>query len=202
MRHLVDGRKFGTNTSHRKAIFQVLANHLIKKEQITTTIPKAKELRRVVDRLVTLGKRGTLHAKRLVFDRTRNRETVQKLFSTLAERYAKRPGGYTRVLRLDGVRWGDAAELAVIELVDRPVLEKKKKAKKSKQQVEAHDHDHEHDHDHATEHAHDKKHSHHAPGADQGKVSGKGILNKSKGLFFRKTSTQSSGGGGKSGGSS
>lgn len=148
MRHMVDGRKFGRNTSHRVAMFKVMASQLILNEQMTTTVQKAKELRRVVDRLITLGKSGTLASKRLAFDRTRDRDVVVKLFSTLAERYSKREGGYTRVLRVDGTRWGDGAEMAVIELVDRPIVERKKKLKKESKKVE-HDHDHDHDHDHA-----------------------------------------------------
>jgi large subunit ribosomal protein L17 len=144
MRHLVDGRKFGINTSHRKAMFKAMANNLIRHEQITTTVQKAKELRRVVDRLITLGKNGSLASKRLAFGRTRDRETVTKLFGVLAERYVKRTGGYTRVLRMDGTRWGDGAEMAVIELVDRPVVEKKRKTKKTSMQATDHGHDHDH----------------------------------------------------------
>lgn len=147
MRHLVDGRKFGINTSHRKAMFQALANSLIRHEQIQTTVAKAKELRRVVDRLVTLGKSGSLHSKRLAFARTRDAESVSKLFDELAKRYANRSGGYTRVLRLDGTRWGDAAEVAIVEMVDRPVVEKKAKKAKSTKSHAHHDHDgHEHHH--------------------------------------------------------
>ncbi len=129
MHHNVDGRKFGMNTSQRTAMFKVMANNLIQNEQMITTVAKAKEVRRVVDRLITLGKKGSLNAKRLVFARTRDRDTVVKVFSTLAERYAKRNGGYTRVLKVDGSRWGDGTEMAVIELVDRPMIEKKKKTK-------------------------------------------------------------------------
>jgi large subunit ribosomal protein L17 len=129
MRHNVDGRKFGRNTSHRKAMFQNLANSVIEKEQIVTTVQKAKEARRVVDRLITLGKSGTPHARRLAFDRTRNLLVVNKLFSMLAERYKTRAGGYTRVLKLSDRRWGDAAEMAVLELVDHPVLDRKRKPK-------------------------------------------------------------------------
>lgn len=163
MRHMVDGRKFGRNTSHRKAMFKVMANQLIQQEQITTTVQKAKELRRVVDRLITLGKDGSLSSKRLAFGRTRDRGSVVKLFSTLAERYAKRAGGYTRVLRADATRWGDGAEMAIIELVDRPLVERKKKTKKaSTKAAKAHDHDHDHDHAH---HSHDH-------GGGKGKVAG------------------------------
>lgn len=129
MRHAVDGRKFGRNTSHRLAMFRNMANAVIEKEQIVTTVQKAKEVRRVVDRLITLGKSGSPSARRLAFDRTRNAMVVTKLFSTLAERYSSRPGGYTRVLKLAERRWGDAAEMAVLELVDHPVLDRKRKAR-------------------------------------------------------------------------
>src|SRR5690349_16456666 len=100
MRHNVDGRKFGRNTSHRVAMFRNMANSVIEKEQVVTTVQKAKEVRRVVDRLITLGKKGTLASRRLAFDRTRNDVVVSKLFSTLADRYKGRAGGYTRVLKL------------------------------------------------------------------------------------------------------
>ncbi|MBL7716064.1 MAG: 50S ribosomal protein L17 [Bdellovibrionales bacterium] len=129
MRHAVDGRKFGRNTSHRRAMFKNMANAVIEKEQIITTLHKAKEIRRVVDRLITLGKSGTLASRRLAFDRTRSDAVVKKLFGTLAERYAKRAGGYTRVLKLADRRWGDSAEMAVLELVDHPVIDRKKKVK-------------------------------------------------------------------------
>lgn len=165
MRHLVDGRKFGINTSHRKAMFKALANNLINHEQITTTVQKAKELRRVVDRLITLGKSGSLASRRLVFARTRDRDSVEKLFGTLAERYAKRTGGYTRVLRVDGTRWGDGAEMAIIELVDRPVVERKKRAKKTTAKAE-----HNHEVDQAQEHDHAEKKA--KPQTGRGKVSG------------------------------
>lgn len=128
MRHQVDGRKFGRNTSHRKAMFRNLANAVVLKEQVVTTVQKAKEARRVVDRLITLAKRGTPAARRLVFDRTRDNDVVTKIFGTLLERYKGRPGGYTRVLRMAERRWGDAAEMAVFELVDRPELDRKRKA--------------------------------------------------------------------------
>src|SRR4051812_13278079 len=98
MRHNVDGRKFGRNTSHRKAMFRNMANAVIEKEQIVTTVQKAKEIRRVVDRLITLAKRGSPASRRLAFDRTRSDLVVAKLFATLAERYKDRAGGYTRVL--------------------------------------------------------------------------------------------------------
>jgi large subunit ribosomal protein L17 len=99
-------------------MFRNMANQVIVKEQIITTVEKAKEARRVVDRLITLAKGGTLAQRRLAFDRTRDREVVEKLFGTLADRYKGRAGGYTRVLKLSERRWGDAAEMAVLELVD------------------------------------------------------------------------------------
>src|SRR3954466_4999729 len=100
MKHNVDGRKFGRNTSHRTAMFRNMANSVIKSEQIVTTVQKAKEVRRVVDRLITLGKSGSPASRRLAFDRTRDNLIVTKLFSTLAERYVNRNGGYTRVLKI------------------------------------------------------------------------------------------------------
>ena len=118
MRHRKGPRKLNRTSSHRKAMFANMAAALVKHEQIMTTLPKAKELRRIVDRLVTLGKRGDLHARRQALRIVRDRALVEKLFSTLAERYAERPGGYTRVLKA-GFRYGDSAPMAVIELVDR-----------------------------------------------------------------------------------
>lgn len=120
MRHGMSGRKLGVTTSHRKAMFRNMAVALIKHEQITTTLPKAKELRPVVEKLITLGKRGDLHARRQAFALLRDETIVSKLFSTIAERYKSRPGGYSRVLKA-GVRYGDAANMAVIELIERDV---------------------------------------------------------------------------------
>ena len=118
MRHGVAGRKLGVTSSHRLAMFRNMAVALIKHEQITTTLPKAKELRPVAEKLITLGKRGGLHARRQAHAQLRDNRIVNKLFGTLAERYRARAGGYTRVLKA-GVRFGDAADMAVIELVDR-----------------------------------------------------------------------------------
>src|SRR5208283_2695902 len=118
MRHGVAGRKLGVTSSHRQAMFRNMAHALLKHEQITTTLPKAKELRPVAEKLITLGKRGGMHARRQAYAQLRDDVVVQKLFSTLAERYQRRAGGYTRVIRA-GVRYGDAASMAVIELVDR-----------------------------------------------------------------------------------
>lgn len=118
MRHRKSGRKLNRTASHRKAMFANMAAALIKHEQIVTTLPKAKELRAVVDRLITLGKRGDLHARRQAISRVRDKAMAAKLFETLGPRYKDRPGGYTRVMRA-GFRFGDNAPMAVIELVDR-----------------------------------------------------------------------------------
>jgi large subunit ribosomal protein L17 len=118
MRHRNAGRKLNRTPSHRSALFSSLAAALIKHEQIVTTLPKAKDLRRVADRLITLAKRGDLHARRIAQSRLRDEAMVAKLFGTLGPRYADRPGGYTRVLKA-GFRYGDSAPMAVIELVDR-----------------------------------------------------------------------------------
>ncbi len=123
MRHGVAGRKLGVTSAHRQAMFRNMAVALLKHEQITTTLPKAKELRPVAEKLITLGKRGGLHAKRQVHAKLRDMTIVNKLFGTLAERYRDRAGGYTRVLKA-GVRYGDAADMAVIELVDRDLTAK------------------------------------------------------------------------------
>ena len=118
MRHGKNGRRFSRTVSHRKAMFANLAQALVKHEQIITTLPKAKDLRPVVERLITLGKRGDLHARRQAWNTLRDDALTQKLFGPIAERYKERPGGYTRVLKA-GFRYGDAAPMAVIELVDR-----------------------------------------------------------------------------------
>jgi len=120
MRHGVAGRKLGITSTHRQAMFRNMAVALIKHEQITTTLPKAKELRPVAEKLITLGKRGGMHARRLAYAQLRDDVIVSKLFGVLADRYRGRAGGYCRVLRA-GVRYGDAASMAVIELVDRDV---------------------------------------------------------------------------------
>ena len=118
MRHRMSGRKLNRTSSHRKAMFANMAAALIKHEQITTTLPKAKEMRGITDRLITLGKRGDLHARRQALSMLRDTALVEKLFTTLAERYAERPGGYTRVLKA-GYRYGDSAPVGIIELVER-----------------------------------------------------------------------------------
>jgi large subunit ribosomal protein L17 len=118
MRHRRSGRKLNRTAEHRKALFANMAAALVKHEQIVTTLPKAKELRGVVERLITLAKRGDLHARRLAVARLRDEKMVSKLFATLGPRYKDREGGYTRVLKA-GFRYGDSAPVAVIELVDR-----------------------------------------------------------------------------------
>ena len=118
MRHRMSGRKLNRTSSHRKAMFSNMVVSLLMHEQITTTLPKAKELRRIVDKMITLGKRGDLHARRQAISALRDVDTVSKLFGSLAERYKERMGGYTRVLKA-GHRFGDCAPMAVIELVDR-----------------------------------------------------------------------------------
>lgn len=118
MRHGYRGRRFNRTPEHRKAMFKNMSVALIKHEQIVTTLPKAKDLRPVVEKLVTLAKRGDLHARRQAIAALQDEAIVTKLFDVLAKRYADRPGGYTRVLKA-GFRYGDDAPMAVIEFVDR-----------------------------------------------------------------------------------
>ncbi len=118
MRHGFRGRRFSRTASHRKAMFANLAQALITHEQITTTLPKAKDLRPVVEKLVTLGKRGDLHARRQAIAQIRDEDVVRKLFDVIGKRYAARNGGYLRIMKA-GFRFGDAAPMAVIEFVDR-----------------------------------------------------------------------------------
>ena len=118
MKHRLKGKKLNRTSSHRKALFKNMAQAIIKHEQIITTLPKAKTMKPIVDKLITLGKKGDLHARRQAFAKIRDDGIVAKLFDTLATRYADRNGGYTRVLKA-GYRYGDAAAMAVIELVDR-----------------------------------------------------------------------------------
>ena len=120
MRHGMSGRKLGRKSGHRKSMFINLAAALVKHEQITTTLPKAKDLRPAVEKLVTLGKRGDLHARRQVLSLLKDPTLTNKLFTVLADRYKTRQGGYTRVLKA-GFRYGDNAPMAIIEFVDRDV---------------------------------------------------------------------------------
>ncbi|MCZ6503923.1 MAG: 50S ribosomal protein L17 [Gammaproteobacteria bacterium] len=120
MRHRKSGRQLNRNSSHRKAMFRNMACSLFEHEVIKTTVPKAKELRRVAEPLITLAKSDSVANRRLAFARTRSKETVGKLFTELGPRYQDRPGGYTRILKA-GFRPGDAAPMAFVELVDRPI---------------------------------------------------------------------------------
>jgi large subunit ribosomal protein L17 len=129
MRHKVDGRKFGRNTSHRLAMFKNMAAEIVLRGQVVTTLEKAKEVRRVVDKLITKAKNPTLDSKRRVFGLLRNKEAVQILFNDLGPAAKTREGGYTRVLKLSKLRRGDAAQQALIQIVDYPESLKKTAAK-------------------------------------------------------------------------
>ncbi len=122
MRHRKSGRRLGRNSSHRKAMFRNMATSLVRHETIKTTVPKAKELRRVVEPLITLAKVDGVANRRLAFNRLRDKEAVGKLFSDLGPRFKDRPGGYLRILKI-GPRPGDAAPMAIVQLVDGPVGE-------------------------------------------------------------------------------
>ena len=118
MKHRIKGKKLNRTSSHRKALFKNMAQAIIKHEQIITTLPKAKTMKPIIDKLITLGKKGSLHARRQAYSQIRDNNMVSKLFGDLATRYAERQGGYSRVLKA-GYRYGDAAAMAVLELVDR-----------------------------------------------------------------------------------
>ena len=118
MKHRIKGKKLNRSSSHRKALFKNMAQAIIKHEQIITTLPKAKTMKPIIDKLISLGKKGSLHARRQAFSQLRDNDMVSKLFGDLATRYAERQGGYSRVLKA-GYRYGDAAAMAVLELVDR-----------------------------------------------------------------------------------
>ncbi|KTD26991.1 MULTISPECIES: 50S ribosomal protein L17 [Legionella] len=122
MRHRNTGRKLSRTSSHRKAMFSNMCTSLIEHELIKTTLPKAKELRRYIEPLITVSKSDSVSSRRYVFDRLRSKSAVGKLFTVLGPRYSERPGGYVRVLKC-GYRAGDNAPMAIIELVDRPVAE-------------------------------------------------------------------------------
>ncbi|MDR3151771.1 MAG: 50S ribosomal protein L17 [Holosporaceae bacterium] len=130
MRHRISGRKFNRDTAQRKAMFNGLAKALLRYEQITTTLPKAKDLRPYVEKILTLGKRGGLADRRNLFAKLRDNELVSKAFGVLAVRYASRHGGYTRIVKC-GFRKGDAAPMAIIELVDREVSPKESSTKET-----------------------------------------------------------------------
>jgi large subunit ribosomal protein L17 len=129
MRHKMNGRKLNRTSSHRRALFANMAVALLSHEQIKTTLPKAKDLRPIVEKLITLGKRGSLHARRQAYAVLRDDKVTAKLFDSLANRYRERQGGYTRVLKA-GFRYGDQAPMAMIELVDRDIAAKGAGSKK------------------------------------------------------------------------
>ena len=129
MRHKIAYRKLNRTSEHRKALFKNMLNSLIKYEQITTTLPKAKELKPKIDKVITLGKKNNLQSKKYLFAELQSKDSVNKIFKILSQRYDKRNGGYSRVIRA-GFRYGDSAPLAVIELVDRDTQAKKVDIKK------------------------------------------------------------------------
>ena len=135
MRHKLAYRKLNRTTEHRKALFMNMINSLIKYEQITTTLPKAKELKPAIDKVITLGKRKNLQSKKNLFSQLQSKQSVDKLVKILSERYEKRNGGYSRVIRA-GYRYGDDAPMAIIELVDRDIQAKKVDIKKKPDEVE------------------------------------------------------------------
>jgi large subunit ribosomal protein L17 len=134
MRHGKAGKKFGRNSSHRKAMFRNMVTSLLGHERIVTTEVKAKEIGRLAEKMITLGKRGDLHARRQAVAFIRSNEVVKRLFSVYAERYRDRQGGYTRILKLEP-RPGDNAPMAIVELVDRPVEKSSEKSQKSKEKA-------------------------------------------------------------------
>ena len=129
MRHLLGYRKLNRTSEHRKALFKNMLNSLIKYEQITTTLPKAKELKPKIDKVITLGKNNNLQSKKNLFSELQSKESVQKILKTFVQRYEKRNGGYSRVIKA-GFRYGDDAPMAIIELVDRDIQAKKVDIKK------------------------------------------------------------------------
>ena len=133
MRHRFGYRKLNRTSEHRKALFKNMLNSLIKYEQITTTLPKAKELRPKIDKVITLGKKNSLSSKKNLFAQLQSKSSVDKLVTILSQRYQKRNGGYSRVIRA-GFRYGDDAPLAVIELIDRDVKAKEVDVKKKKEE--------------------------------------------------------------------
>jgi large subunit ribosomal protein L17 len=135
MRHLKTGRKLGRSSAHRKALFRNLVTALITRERIRTTLAKAKELRSKAEKTITLGKKGTLHARRLAFRTVQEKEALKKLFGPIAERFATRNGGYTRIIKI-GNRKGDAAPMAFIELVEAEQVKEKPKKEKAKAKKE------------------------------------------------------------------
>ena len=134
MRHRISGRKLNRSSAHRKALFKNLAAALIKHEQITTTLPKAKGLRPLVEKMITIGKKGTLHAKRQLISRLPKKADFNKVVNELSERYKERKGGYTRIIK-KGYRYGDSAPMAIIEFVDRNKQAKNQTVKPENKEV-------------------------------------------------------------------
>jgi len=135
MRHKISYRKLNRTSEHRKALFKNMLNSLIKYEQITTTLPKAKELKPKIDKIITLGKKKDLNSKKNLFTQLQSKHSVDKLIKTLSQRYQKRNGGYSRVIKA-GYRYGDDAPMAVIELIDRDIEAKKVDIKKKKEEAD------------------------------------------------------------------
>jgi len=134
MRHKLAHRKLNRTSEHRKALFKNMLNSLIKYEQITTTLPKAKELKPKIDKVITLGKKNNLQSKKNLFSELQDKSSVDKLIKTLSQRYEKRKGGYSRLIKT-GFRYGDDAPMAIIELVDRDVEAKKVDIKKKPEET-------------------------------------------------------------------
>ena len=134
MRHKLAYRTLNRTSEHRKALFKNMLNSLIKYEQITTTLPKAKELKPIIDKVITLGKKKNLYSKKKLFSKLQDKLSVDKLVKTLSQRYGKRNGGYSRVIRA-GFRYGDDAPMAIIELVDRDIQAKKVDIKKKQKET-------------------------------------------------------------------
>tara|TARA_A100001015_G_scaffold312303_1_gene417232 strand:- start:3 stop:449 length:447 start_codon:yes stop_codon:yes gene_type:complete len=135
MRHRIKGRKLNRTSSHRTAMFKNLAASLIKYEQITTTLPKAKDLRPIVEKMITLGKKGSLHARRQLISKLPKDANIEKVITELSERYRDRSGGYTRIIK-KGYRYGDASPMAIIEFIDRNIASKIKKESDPKSKKE------------------------------------------------------------------
>ena len=125
MKHRIKGRKLNRTSAHRKALFKNLAASLIKYEQISTTLPKAKDLRPLIEKMITLGKKGSLHARRQLISRLPRNADIEKIMTDLSVRYKDRKGGYTRIIK-KGFRFGDSAPMAIIEFIDRNILAKEK----------------------------------------------------------------------------
>ena len=135
MRHRIKGRKLNRTSAHRKSMFKNLAASLIKYEQIITTLPKAKDLRPIVEKMITLGKKGTLHARRQLISKLPKDAEIEKVMKEFSERYKDRKGGYVRIIK-KGFRYGDSAPMAIIELLDRNIIAKSKNEKSNKSNTE------------------------------------------------------------------